>query len=105
MKFARRAALASFVFGLIATGVLMMYTAPQVRELSGAGTVRTELLTLTFFTSERTVGDGGSSVTLNPGFGVFVLLGLLPALCAFLAWQRKDKRHTKAQSSSRQQPA
>jgi hypothetical protein len=83
-----RAASLAFFIGIAATAAALIYTIVQARQLEGAGTVVTDVLSLTFFTSTRAVTEGQSSATLTPGFGVFVLLVLFPAVAALLAWRR-----------------
>ena len=85
---ARRAVFLVFTLGLVATVALMLLTALRVRELDGSGTVATEFLTVTFFSATRTFAADTSTVSLSPGFGIFVLLVVLPALAGALAYRR-----------------
>ena len=87
-RMARRAVFLVFTLGLALTAALMLLTAVRVRGLDGGGTVTTEFLTLVFFSSTRTVSADTSTVSLSPGFGVFVLLVVLPVLAGTLAYRR-----------------
>ena len=88
MKYARRAVFASFGVGLLLTTVALVVTIVRSRQMDGLGSVSTEFLTLTFFTSTQTSQNGASSFSLTPGFGVAVLLIGLPVLAGVLAWRR-----------------
>lgn len=84
----RRGFFLMFTLGLIASFALMLVAATQTRQLESSGTVRIELASLVFFTSTRTIGAGYSSAELVPGFGVAVLLLVLPTIYAVVAYQR-----------------
>lgn len=88
MRYVRRAVFASFGVGLLLTVVALVATIVRSRPLSSPGSVSTEFLTLTFFTSTQTSQDGASSFSLTPGPGVAVLLIVLPVLAGALAWRR-----------------
>lgn len=91
----RRGFFLMFTLGLITSFVLMLVAATQTRQLESSGTVRIELASLVFFTSTRTIGAGYSSAELVPGFGVAVLLLVLPTVYAVLAY-RQARAHPAA---------
>ena len=86
----RRAVILAFMFGVVATTGLVILTAMQFGGGVGPGTYHLELGPLTFFTVVKEVLDGGGSTAqLRPGYGVVVLMVLLPALAGVLAWFKK----------------
>lgn len=85
----RRAVILSFAFGLITTTALVILAAAQFGGPIGAGTYHLELGPLNFFTVIKEQQASGSTSQLRPGFGVFVLVVLLPALAGVLAWLKK----------------
>lgn len=91
MRYVRRAVFASFGLGLLLTVVALVVTIVRSSQLSTPGSVSTEFLTLTFFTSTQTTQNGASSFSLTPGLGVAVLLIVLPVLAGVLGW-RRDRR-------------
>lgn len=88
-KRAIRALILMFTLGLLLTVGLLLWTAFN-HTPGGPETFRTAIGPLTFFESTRsTLPEGGSTVELNFGFGVAVLLILLPGLAAALAWFKR----------------
>lgn len=88
-KRAIRAFVLMFTFGLVLTIGLLLWTAFS-HGPSGPAIFRTEFGPVVFFESTReSLPEGGSSAELNFGFGVAVLLLILPGLAAALAWFKK----------------
>lgn len=85
----RRAVILSFAFGVLTTTALVILAAAQFGGPTGPGTYHLELGPLNFFTVVKEQLASGSSSQLRPGFGVFVLVVLLPALAGLLAWRKK----------------
>ena len=84
-----RALLRTVPFALVLLAGLLMVNAAQVPRTPGRAD--TSFLGLTFFSSTReSLAGGGSAVTLQPGLGALVVLGLAVVAAAVLV--RRAKR-------------
>ncbi len=97
-KRAIRAFILMFSLGLVLTVGLLLWTAFS-HGPSGPEIFRTAIGPLVFFESVRsTLPEGGSTAELTFGFGVAVLLIILPGLTAALAWFRSPAAKQKEQT-------